>query len=159
MIVLGIDPGTAATGYGVLERDGSQLRALGYGCLETGREATAGERLVAIHAGVADLIDRYRPTLVGVERLFFSRNVRTASSVGQARGVVVLAAAQKAVPVYEYTPSEVKMAVAGYGRASKEQVQRMVQVLLGLADVPTPDDAADALAVAICVAHSVRAPA
>ncbi len=153
--MLGIDPGTAATGYGVVERNGSRLRAIEYGCLETG-PATQGERLVAIHAGIAELIGRHRPTLVAVERIFFSRNVQTAFSVGQARGVVLLAAAQSGLPIFEYTPNEVKMAVTGYGRASKEQVQRMVQTVLGLALVPTPDDAADALAVAICLAHSYR---
>jgi len=156
VIVLGIDPGTAATGYGVVARDGTRLRALEYGCLETGPSETDGERLVAIHAGVAELIARHRPALVAVERIFFSRNVQTAFSVGQARGVVLLAAAQSGLPVFEYTPNEVKMAVTGYGRASKEQVQRMVRTVLGLAVVPAPDDAADALAVAICLAHSYR---
>lgn len=156
MIVLGIDPGTAATGYGVVERDGTRLRAITYGCVETDAAATPGERLVAIHAGVAALIEEQRPAVAAVERIFFSRNVRTAFAVGQARGVVLLAVAQAGLPVYEYTPNEVKVAVTGHGRASKEQVQRMVRTLLGLAVLPTPDDAADALAVAICLAHSYR---
>jgi crossover junction endodeoxyribonuclease RuvC len=156
VIVLGIDPGTAATGYGVVEQAGTRLRAIEFGVLETLPSGTPGERLVAIHAGVVAMIERHRPELVGVERLFFSRNVQTAFSVGQARGVAVLAAAQSGLPVFEYTPNEVKVAVTGYGRASKEQVQRMVQTLLGLAAMPTPDDAADALAVAICLAHSYR---
>lgn len=156
MIVLGIDPGTASTGYGIVEREGSHLRAVEYGLLATSPDSSHGERLVAIHGGVVSLIERYRPSLVGVERLFFSRNVQTAFSVGQARGVVLLAAAQAGLPVFEYTPNEVKMAVTGYGRASKDQVQRMVRTVLGLAVVPTPDDAADALAVAICLAHSYR---
>ena len=156
MIVLGIDPGTAATGYGVIEQDGSRQRAVAYGCLETSSETSHPQRLVEIHAGVAALIERHRPALVGVERIFFSRNVQTAFSVGQARGVVLLAAAQSGLPVFEYTPNEVKIAVTGYGRASKDQVQRMVRTVLGLAAVPTPDDAADALAVAICLAHSYR---
>ena len=102
------------------------------------------------------MIERHHPDLVGVERIFFSRNVQTAFSVGQARGVAVLAAAQSGLPIFEYTPNEVKVAVTGYGRASKEQVQRMVQTVLGLADLPTPDDAADALAVAIC--HALSPP-
>src|SRR5207247_5574443 len=131
MIVLGIDPGTAATGYGVVERNGSHLRMLEFGVLETLAGGTAGERLVAIHAGVAELIARHQPGIVGVERIFFSRNVQTAFSVGQARGVAILAAAQSGLPIFEYTPNEVKIAVTGYGRASKEQVQRMVQTLLG----------------------------
>lgn len=156
VIVLGIDPGTAATGYGLVERNGSHLRMVEFGVLETLASGTAGERLVAIHAGVAELIERHRPALVGVERIFFSRNVQTAFSVGQARGVAILAAAQSGLPIYEYTPNEVKIAVTGYGRASKDQVQRMVQTVLGLAALPTPDDAADALAVAICLAHSYR---
>jgi crossover junction endodeoxyribonuclease RuvC len=156
VIVLGIDPGTAATGYGIVERNGSHLRMVEFGVLETLAGGTAGERLVAIHAGVAELIERHRPALVGVERIFFSRNVQTAFSVGQARGVAILAAAQSGLPIYEYTPNEVKIAVTGYGRASKDQVQRMVQTVLGLAQMPTPDDAADALAVAICLAHSYR---
>jgi crossover junction endodeoxyribonuclease RuvC len=156
VIVLGIDPGTAATGYGLVERNGSHLRAIEFGVLETLPDATDGDRLVSIHAGVARLIEQHRPALVAVERIFFSRNVRTAFSVGQARGVVLLAAAQSGLPIFEYTPNEVKIAVTGYGRASKEQVQRMVRTILGLAEVPTPDDAADALAVAICLAHSYR---
>jgi crossover junction endodeoxyribonuclease RuvC len=156
VIVLGIDPGTAATGYGLVERNGSHLRLVEFGVVETLAGGSAGERLVAIHAGVAELIERHRPALVGVERIFFSRNVQTAFSVGQARGVVLLAAAQSGLPIFEYTPNEVKIAVTGYGRATKEQVQRMVQTVLRLVEVPTPDDAADALAVAICLAHSYR---
>jgi crossover junction endodeoxyribonuclease RuvC len=156
VIVLGIDPGTAATGYGLVERNGSHLRMVEFGVVETLAGGTAGERLVAIHAGVVGLIERHRPALVGVERIFFSRNVQTAFSVGQARGVVLLAAAQSGLPIFEYTPNEVKIAVTGYGRATKEQVQRMVQTVLRLVEVPTPDDAADALAVAICLAHSYR---
>jgi crossover junction endodeoxyribonuclease RuvC len=156
VIVLGIDPGTAATGYGLVERNGSRLRMVEFGVVETLAGGTAGERLVAIHAGVVELIERHRPALVGVERIFYSRNVQTAFSVGQARGVVLLAAAQSGLPIFEYTPNEVKIAVTGYGRATKEQVQRMVQTVLRLVEVPTPDDAADALAVAICLAHSYR---
>jgi crossover junction endodeoxyribonuclease RuvC len=156
VIVLGIDPGTALTGFGVVEREGSRLRAIEYGTVETHAGTSDGERLVAIHRGVAELIERHRPALVAVERIFFSRNVQTAFSVGQARGVVLLAAAEAELPIYEYTPNEVKIAVTGYGRATKEQVQRMVRTVLGLASIPAPDDAADALAVAICLAHSYR---
>jgi crossover junction endodeoxyribonuclease RuvC len=156
VIVLGIDPGTAATGYGVVEREGTRLRALEFGCLETDPGVPQGERLVVIHDAMAALIERHRPTLVAVERIFMRRNTRTAFSVGEARGVVLLAAGEAGLPVREYTPNEVKIAVTGYGRASKEQVQRMVQVLLGLDRPPAPDDAADALAVAICLAHSHR---
>jgi len=157
MIVLGIDPGTAALGYGVVEQTGGTLRALDVGCLETSPDLSLGMRLKAIHACVSELIERHAPTLVGVERLFFTKNVQTAIAVSHARGVVLLAAAQHDVEVREATPNEVKSAVAGYGSADKEQVGRMVATILGLAEVPRPDDAADALAVAICVASRERA--
>ena len=156
MIVLGIDPGTAATGYGVVERTGSRLRAVDYGCLETLSTQELPRRLLEIHQAITELIATHQPAVLGVERLFFNRNVQTAFAVGQARGVVLLAAAEAGLPVFEYGPHEVKMAVTGYGRAGKEQVQRMVQVVLGMAALPRPDDAADALAVAICLAHAQR---
>jgi crossover junction endodeoxyribonuclease RuvC len=154
MIVLGIDPGTAATGYGVVERNGSQLTLVDYGCLETLPSQALPARLLEIHAAVTELIVTHKPEQVGVERLFFNRNVMTAFAVGQARGVVLLAAAQHGLPVFEYGPHEVKVAVTGYGRADKGQVQRMVQMVLGMSKLPKPDDAADALAVAICLAHA-----
>jgi crossover junction endodeoxyribonuclease RuvC len=157
VIVLGIDPGTAATGYGIIERTGSQLRLIDYGCMETLPDRPLPERLLLIHEAIEGLIEEYKPVLVGVERLFFNKNVQTAFAVGQARGVVLLAAAQHGLPVFEYGPHEVKIAVTGYGRAPKDQVQRMVQVVLGMAVLPRPDDAADALAVAICLAHGQRA--
>jgi crossover junction endodeoxyribonuclease RuvC len=113
-------------------------------------------RLLIIHQALTELIDEHHPDAVGVERLFFNKNVQTAFAVGQARGVVLLAAAQHGLPVYEYGPHEVKIAVTGYGRAPKEQVQRMVQAILGLPELPRPDDAADALAVAVCLAHGYR---
>ena len=153
MIVLGIDPGTAATGYGVIERTGSKLRAVDYGCVETLPSQELPMRLLEIHRAVSELIVTHHPVLLGVERLFFNRNVQTAFAVGQARGVVLLAAAEHGVPVFEYGPHEVKLAVTGYGRAGKAQVQRMVQMVLGMPPLPRPDDAADALAVAICLAH------
>lgn len=156
MIVLGIDPGTAATGYGIVERNGAKLRAIDYGCFETTSALTPPQRLLAIHEAIGELIETHRPQLVAVERLFFNRNVQTAFAVGQARGVVLLSAAEHGLPVFEYGPHEVKMAVTGYGRAQKDQVQRMVQVVLGLDVLPRPDDAADALAVAICLAHAQR---
>jgi len=156
VIVLGIDPGTARTGYGLVRRDGSRLAALDFGCLETVPDRELPERLLIIHRAVGELIAEHRPAVVGVERLFFNKNVQTAFAVGQARGVVLLAAAQAGLPVYEYGPHEVKMAVTGYGRAPKDQVQRMVQMILGLSAVPHPDDAADALAVAVCLANAWR---
>ena len=156
MIVLGIDPGTAATGWGIVERTGNRLRLVAYGCIETVPADELPVRLLHIHQAVTELISEHKPALVGVERLFFNKNVQTAFAVGQARGAVLLAAAQAGVPVHEYGPHEVKIAVTGYGRAGKDQVQRMVQALLGMAVLPRPDDAADALAVAICSAHAER---
>jgi crossover junction endodeoxyribonuclease RuvC len=155
VIILGVDPGTAALGYGVVERNGGRLRAIDYGCLQTSADSPMPERLLAIHGLLDDLIQLHEPAIVAVERLFFSRNAQTAIAVGQARGVVLLAAAQHARPVREATPNEVKTAVAGYGAADKGQVQRMVQLVLGMKELPSPDDAADALAVAICVANRV----
>lgn len=156
MKVLGIDPGTAALGYGIVERTGSRLRAIDDGCLVTSPDQALPDRLLAIHRLVADLIELHAPDLLAVERLFFSRNAQTAFGVGQARGVVLLAAAAAGIPVREATPSEVKSAIAGYGAADKEQVGRMVAVVLGLPAPPTPDDAADALAVAVWAANSER---
>jgi crossover junction endodeoxyribonuclease RuvC len=157
VIILGIDPGTAALGYGVIERTSGRLRPIDYGCFETSADLPLPDRLLAIHGALSDLIDLHSPDLVCVERLFFSRNVQTAFAVGQARGVVLLASAARGVPVREATPNEVKVAVAGNGRAEKDQVQRMVKLVLGLDELPRPDDAADALALAVCVAHRERA--
>ena len=156
MIVLGVDPGTAATGYGIVGGSGAKLEAIAYGVLETTSDRALPARLLTIHDGIRHLIDLHRPEVVAVERLFFNKNVQTAFAVGQARGVVLLAAAECGLEVFEYGPHEVKMAVAGYGRAGKDDVQRMVKLVLGMADVPRPDDAADALAVAICLAHAYR---
>ncbi len=156
MKVLGIDPGTAALGYGIVERIGGRVREVDHGCLTTSADLSMPERLLAIHTLVDDLLSLHQPTLMGVERLFFSRNVQTAMGVGQARGVVLLAAAQHGTPVREATPNEVKSAIAGYGAADKEQVQRMVQLVLGMSELPRPDDAADALAIATWVANTDR---
>ena len=156
MKVLGIDPGTAALGYGIVERSGGRLREIDHGCLTTSPDLPLPERLLQIHALVDELLALHEPDLMGVERLFFSRNVQTALGVGQARGVVLLAAAQHGTPVREATPSEVKSAIAGYGAADKEQVQRMVQLVLGMSELPRPDDAADALAIATWVANTDR---
>ena len=156
MIVLGIDPGTAALGYGCVERKGSSLRAIDFGCVSTSPDLPLPERLAVIHGHVAELIETHAPDILAVERLFFSRNAQSAFGVGQARGVVLLAAAQAGIPVREATPNEIKMAVTGYGNADKGQVGRMVTVILQLAEVPTPDDTADALACAICIANAER---
>jgi crossover junction endodeoxyribonuclease RuvC len=153
VIILGIDPGTAAMGYGVIDRSGGRLRAIDHGCLVTSPDLPMPDRLLAIHGLLDDLLSLHQPAIVAVERLFFSRNAQTAMAVGQARGVVLLAAAQHGKPVREATPNEVKSAIAGYGAADKEQVQRMVQLVLGMAELPRPDDAADALAIAVCIAN------
>jgi len=150
MIVLGIDPGTADTGYGVVESSGSRLRALADGVIQTRAGVPLERRLADIHASVEALLERHCPDAVAIEQLYFGANVRTAFAVGQARGVVLLAAGQRGIPARSYTPQQVKSAVCGHGRAGKEQVGRMVAQLLGLAAPPVPDHAADALAVAIC---------
>ena len=156
MIILGIDPGTAALGYGIIERTGGRLREVDHGCLVTSADLPLPERLLAIHTLVDELLALHKPALMGVERLFFSKNVQTAFGVGQARGVVLLAAAQHGVPVREATPNEVKSAITGYGAADKEQVARMVQLVLGMAELPRPDDASDALAIAAWAANTER---
>jgi crossover junction endodeoxyribonuclease RuvC len=156
VIVLGIDPGTAALGWGIVESRSGRLRMVDAGCLETKPDASLPKRLLVIHGLLDELIALHKPDLVAVERLFFSRNAQTAFAVGQARGVVLLAAAQAEVPVREATPNEVKLAVTGHGRAEKEQVGRMVAVCLGLAEPPRKDDTADALAIAIWAANAER---
>jgi crossover junction endodeoxyribonuclease RuvC len=156
MIVLGIDPGTASTGYGVVRAVGSRLRAVEHGVIETRPGVALERRLADIHARIGELLDTHGPGALAIEELYFGANVRTAFAVGQARGVVLLAAGQRGVPAHSYTPQQVKAAVCGHGRAAKDQVGRMVARLLGLAAVPSPDHAADALAVAICELN--RAP-
>ena len=156
VIVLGIDPGLANTGYGVVQRRSGRLVALDGGCVATRPEATPERRLSMIHTAVADLILRHEPDAVALEALYFGQNVQSALAVGQARGVVMLAAGQRGIGCHDYTPQQVKGAVCGSGRAEKDQVQRMVQTLLGLTELPRPDHAADALAVAIC--HANHAP-
>lgn len=157
VIVLGVDPGLATSGYGVVHerRDGS-LEALTYGVIETPKGEPLAQRLAALHKQLQALIAAWQPDAAAIEALFFATNARTAMSVGQARGVVLLTLHQAGLPIAEYTPLQVKQAVSGYGQADKQQVQRMVQLLLGLPSIPQPDDAADALAVAITHLHHRR---
>ena len=156
-LVLGIDPGTATTGYGfVRQRDDDSLEALAYGVITTPAKMPAHERLVMIYDQLNELLLLHRPERCAVEKLFFQKNVTNAIAVGQARGVVMLALAQAGMEPAEYTPNEIKLAVAGYGAAGKRQVQEMVRMLLELDDIPRPDDAADALAVAITHIHTKR---
>jgi crossover junction endodeoxyribonuclease RuvC len=153
VIVLGIDPGLASTGYGVVARRGGRLVALDGGVIETAAGAPAERRLADIHAAIEAVIAEHEPAAVALEELYFGQNVRTAFAVGQARGAVMLAAGQRGIPCIGYTPQQVKGAVCGNGRAEKGQVARMVQALLALSEEPRPDHAADALAVAVCHAN------
>ncbi len=150
MLILGLDPGTATTGYGLVQADDYELCSLCHGVVRTAASDRPEQRLQQIYTGISDILDEYGADAVAVEKLFFNRNVQSAMSVGQARGVILLAAARHGVPVLEYTPSEIKMAVTGHGSAPKQQVQSMIQAVLSMQETPTPDDAADALAVAVC---------
>jgi crossover junction endodeoxyribonuclease RuvC len=164
--IFGIDPGSERTGYGCLESDGSRFRLITCGAVAAPRGAAFSDKLRAIHDRLVALLVRARPECAVVESVFHARNVRTALRLGHARGVALLAASEAGIPVMEYTPAEIKRAVVGYGRAEKHQVQEMVRLLLGLAAPPSPHDATDALAAAICHSHTVgggraalRAPA
>lgn len=154
MLVVGVDPGTAITGYGLVREDDTGLSLLDCGIIRTPPGQPMPARLQTIYHGLREVIRTHQPDVAAVEELFFSRNVRTALSVGQARGVTLLALADAGLPVHEYKPLEVKQAITGYGGADKRQVQDMVRMLLDLDDVPEPDDAADAVAVAVCHIHS-----
>lgn len=154
MLILGIDPGIAITGYGIVEQNGNSLKAKEYGCIRTASKIPLESRLVTIYDKVYSVLQNTSVSCVAVEELFFNKNTRTAMAVGQARGVILLAAAHAGIPVAEYTPLQVKQALVGFGRATKSQVQEMVRVLLGLQEIPRPDDTADALGLAICHAHS-----
>lgn len=156
-LVLGIDPGTATTGYGLVrdQRDGS-LQAVDFGVIVTPKDLPMPQRLVLLYDELQTLIARHHPDSAGLEKLFFQKNISTAITVGQARGVILLALTQAGLKTGEYTPNEVKQAVSGYGSADKKQMQDMVRVLLGLPDTPKPDDAADALAIAITHLHTHR---
>lgn len=156
MIVIGIDPGTASTGFGVVKRAGSKLLALDGGLIKTSSEQTMEHRLSIIYERIGELINLHSPDCLAIEELYFGQNVRSAAAVGQARGVALLAAGQAGIKAYSYTPQKIKSSVCGHGGAGKEQVQRMVQRLLALSELPRPDHMADALAVAIC--HANGAP-
>ncbi len=159
MIILGLDPGLAIMGYGVVDyRPGGVFRVLDYGCVNTKAHTPMPQRLMYIGKGVEQLCHQHKPDAVAVEELFFSRNVTTAIMVAQARGVILMSAALHTPQLYEYTPLQVKQAVVGYGRADKQQVQEMVRRILHLQQKPKPDDAADALAIAICHANSSAMP-
>jgi crossover junction endodeoxyribonuclease RuvC len=150
--ILGIDPGTQVCGYGVIETDGREVRALDYGVVKS-KDRSLPERLRAIHEGLVTIMGRFEPDMVAIETAFFGKDARAALRIGEGRGVALLAAAERGLPVAEYAPAEVKKAVVGTGRAHKSQVQQMVRVILGLRELPAPEDAADALAIAICHLH------
>lgn len=154
MIIFGIDPGYAIVGFGVVEYTGNKFRTINFGSIITDPKDTFPERLKIVYDELTKLLEEYKPDCIAIEELFFNKNVKTAINVGQARGVQLLAAINTGAQVYEYTPLQIKQGVVGYGRAEKKQVQEMVRVILGLKNVPKPDDTADALAVAICHAHS-----
>ena len=155
MTILGIDPGTATTGWGVVKKT-KKLNWVNHGLITTSANLSTAERLNKLHRELSLLIKKYKPDVAAVEDIFFFKNLKTAIKVSQARGVILLTIAKAKIPVAEYTPLQIKQAVACYGRAEKEQVQKMVKTLLNLKEIPKPDDAADALAVAICCANTIR---
>lgn len=154
MRIMGIDPGYAIMGYGILDYQGNRFTTVTYGSLETEAGLPMPERLKLLYDGLTDLIRTYRPEEAAIEELFFNRNVTTAINVGEARGVALLACVEGGLDVFEYTPLQIKQALVGYGRAEKKQVQSLVKIILNLDSVPKPDDTADAVAAAICHAHS-----
>ena len=154
MIIIGIDPGYAIVGYGVIKYENSRFITLDYGAVTTPAKTQFNLRLETIYDGICEIAQRWKPQAMAVEELFFNSNTKTAIDVAQARGVILLAAVKCSVPVFEYTPLQVKQAIVGYGRAEKHQVMEMTRMLLGLSKVPKPDDTADALAMAVCHAHS-----
>ena len=157
MVVLGIDPGTATLGWGIIKRtEREAYKVEAYGCIKTDRNNPFSRRLEEIHKKLSKIIKKFEPDIAAIEELFFAKNVKTAISVGEARGVAILAAVEANLGVAEYTPLQVKQSLIGYGRAEKKQMQKMLKVLLGLRDIPKPDDAADALAVALCHLNSQR---
>ena len=154
MRILGIDPGIAIVGYGIIEYKNNKFKVIDYGAIFTPASISTTKRLEKIYKGIDILIKNYNIDEVGIEELFFNKNVKTAITVAQARGVILLACSHNDKPIYEYTPLQVKQGVVGYGRAKKLQVQQMVEIILNLKEIPKPDDVADALAIAICHAHA-----
>jgi len=149
-VILGIDPGLADTGYGIIEESAGKLRCLGYGSIKTKKGLSLSERIMLLEKELQKIIKKYQPGSACVEQLFFCNNAKTALLVGQARGVVLLTLAKNDLPLLEFTPLQVKQAVTGYGSADKKQIQQMVKIILNLKEIPRPDDAADALAIAVC---------
>lgn len=156
MIIIGMDPGLAISGYGIIEYVGNKFNLIEYGAVITDAKMPFPKRLEKIYLSYLDMIDKFKPDAIAVEELFYNKNVKTAIAIGEARGVHLLAGQIKNIPLYEYTPLQIKQGICGYGRADKKQVQEMVKLFLNLKEVPKPDDAADGVAVAICHAHSLK---
>lgn len=156
MIILGIDPGTERTGYGVIKKDKNRLTVVEYGCIATPKNTENFKRISSISSQLKQIINKHRPQQAAVEQLFFFKNSKTVMSVSEARGAILLTATQLNIPIKEYTPLQVKQAITGYGKAEKFQIQKMVKVILQLKEIPKPDDAADALAIAICCANNQK---
>jgi crossover junction endodeoxyribonuclease RuvC len=156
MIVIGIDPGLARVGYGVLEAKSDGAAPLQYGCIETAKELSSPVRLLQIYREMDAIFETYSPSEIAIEKLFFTKNVTSAMGVSEVRGIILLLAEQKGIPITEYTPNQVKQAVTGSGRADKRQVQEMIRRLLRLREIPQPDDAADGLSIALCHIHTKR---
>ena len=157
MIILGLDPGSAKTGYGIIEKlPRSKLKCVTYDCITTPQSKSNSERLLILEKELVAVLKRYRPDVAGVERLFFFKNLKTVMPVSEARGVILLTLARHKIPIHEFTPLQVKMTIAGYGRAEKKQIQRMVKEILSLPEIPKPDDAADGLAMAIACSLTQR---
>ena len=153
-IILGIDPGYARAGWSVIEKNGQQLTLLEYGCVETPKEMVHAERLKALHNEISLVIKKHRPTVLAIEDLFFFKNLKTAIKVAEARGVLLMTGIENGLEIHEHTPLQIKQALTGYGRADKNQIQQMVKMILKLKEIPKPDDAADAVAVAITCANT-----
>jgi len=156
MVIMGIDPGFAITGYGIVKYEGNKFSVIDYGAVTTAASMILPQRLLELNSNLKELIKRHKPDAFAIEELFFNKNIKTALTVGHGRGVAILAAAESGIEVFEYTPLQVKQAVVGYGRAEKSQMQQMVKAILNLPAVPKPDDVADALAIAICHGHSYK---
>ncbi|MCX8129381.1 MAG: crossover junction endodeoxyribonuclease RuvC [Clostridia bacterium] len=156
MVIMGIDPGFAITGYGIVKYEGNKFSVIDYGAITTASSMVLPHRLLHLNDRLEEIIARYKPDAISVEELFINKNLKTALNVGHGRGVAILAAAKSGVEVFEYTPLQVKQSVVGYGRAEKAQMQQMIKVILNLPAIPKPDDVADALAVAVCHGHSYK---
>jgi len=156
MLILGIDPGTVITGYGIIKFESNEFFLIDYGCIKPNIKMKLTDRYLFIYNGIEELLDKYKPEALAVETQFVGKNPQSAIKLGMARGVIILAAKKRGIPVFEYAPTKAKLAVSGNGRASKAEVQKMVQLLLKLTKIPTPEDAADALAIAVCHANSMR---